>query len=160
MKTMVIRIDNDKIISEELTDDKFIASRPRYIELLEKEGKLLDVEKAYKEHLDSLKDHTLVKDSTLAHLKEVDTKYNEISYEYSKLKIRYMQENLLKYMGGTPIDWACYNITHYLNYYLEMHDVSKNASLTEKRMHTIAFAHALEDKLLDYINKLEEFNND
>lgn len=81
-------------------------------------------------------------------------------YQYLKLKVRFMQENLLKFEGGSPIDWACFYITSFLNDYLEVHNITKTDTIAEKRIHTIAFAHALEDKLLDYIEKLEEFNND
>lgn len=81
-------------------------------------------------------------------------------YDYCKLKVRFMQENLLKFEGGSPADWACYCITRFLNDYLEQHNVKDTDSKTEKRMQTVAFAHCLEDKLLDYIEKLEEFNND
>lgn len=81
-------------------------------------------------------------------------------YNYCKLKVRYWQENLLKFEGGSPIDWACFHITRFLNDYLAAHNIAQTDTITEKRIHTIAFAHALEDKLLDYIEKLEEFNND
>lgn len=102
----------------------------------------------------------VITDRDFEHLHEVDKKFNETRYEYSKLKIRFMQENLLKFEGGTPIDWACFYITRFLNDYLKEHNVKDSDSITEKEIHTIAFAHALEDKLLDYIHKLEEFNND
>lgn len=150
---LAIRDNGDFCDIRKWDDDDCIIKKSRYKELM-------DAEERYKQYLDSLKDHTLVKDSTLQHLKEVDKKFNETRYEYSKLKIRFMQENLLKFEGGSPIDWACFHITRFLNDYLKEHNVKDIDSITEKRMHTIAFAHALEDKLLDYIKKLEEFNYD
>ena len=37
--------------------------------------------------------------------------------------------------------------------------VDDTTSLTEKRMFTIGFAHRVEEGLLDYLEKLEEFNS-
>lgn len=131
MNHFVISIDYDGELKhiEKLGEDEFIASRKKFRELLE-------IEKEYKK-----------------------AKKYVNPYEYAKLKCRYMLENAIKMTGGTPIDWACYNITQFLHDYLKEHNVKDSDSITEKRMQTVAFAHCLEDKLLDYIDKLEEFNS-
>lgn len=78
--------------------------------------------------------------------------------EYCLLKVRYMQENLIRYHGDS-IDWAVFSITRFLNDYLKERGINENTSLTEKRMDTIGFAHRVEEGLLDYLDKLEEFNS-
>lgn len=123
---------------QKMGEDDIIIGRSYFKELR-------DMEKRYKEHLNSLKDHRMIGDKEYS--------------EYCKFKIRHLQENLINFSGGTPADWACFHITRFLHDYLKEHNVEDNASVTEKRMQTIAFAHCLEDKLLDYIDKLEEFNS-
>lgn len=78
--------------------------------------------------------------------------------EYCLLKVRYLQEKLITYHGDS-IDWAVYTITRFLNDYLKEKGVDDSTSLTEKRMFTIGFAHRVEEGLLDYLEKLEEFNS-
>lgn len=61
---------------------------------------------------------------------------------------------------GDPVQWAVFKAQPNLSKYLEEHGISSNSSLTDKQIMTISFAHAFEYELLDYIVKLERFNND
>ena len=152
-KTILMEIFDDKPIrATELRSDDVILTKERFDELISREDR-------YAEHLRSLRNHTLVEDSRLVKLHEIEDEYNKIKNEYSVLKLRYMHENLIKHKGGTPVDWACFHITRFLHDYLKEHNVKDTDSITEKRMQTVAFVHCLEDKLLDYIDKLEEFNS-
>lgn len=96
-------------------------------------------------------------------LKEIEKEWEKAKkyvdpYEFAKLTVRYWQENVIQYHGD-PIDWAVYSITRFLNDYLKEKGVDENTSLTDKRMFTIGFAHRVEEGLLDYLEKLEEFNS-
>lgn len=110
-------------------------------------------------HIQKLtEDEYITSREKVRNLKEIEKAYKEEHSEYCKLKLRYMQENIIRYHGD-PIDWAVYSITRFLNDYLKERGIDENTSLTEKRMDTIGFAHRVEEGLLDYIEKLEEFNS-
>lgn len=79
--------------------------------------------------------------------------------EYMRLKLHKILEDSVEEKGDT-VDWAAFKIQDNLMKSLTEHGINSNSSLVDKQIFTISFCHALENKLLDYIVKLEEFNND
>lgn len=92
-------------------------------------------------------------------LLESNENWKKSKKKFFRLSLDELNRTMLTRIGNN-VEWAAYEIRSFLIKYLKEHGVDENTSLTEKRIHTIAFAHALEDKLLDYIEKLEEFIND
>ncbi len=92
-------------------------------------------------------------------LLEANENWKKFKDRFFKLSLDELNRTMLIRIGNN-VEWAAYEIRSFLIKYLKEKGVDENTSLTEKRMQTVAFAHCLEDKLLDYIEKLEEFNND
>lgn len=79
--------------------------------------------------------------------------------EYMRLKMHKLFEDSIV-ESGDPVDWAVFKAQSNIIKYLEEHGISSNSSLIDKQIMAISFAHAFENKVIDYIVKLEEFNND
>lgn len=60
---------------------------------------------------------------------------------------------------GEPIDCAVHALKPFLKKYFDEKEVDESTGKREKQMYVIAFAHAIERGLLDYIDELEEFNS-
>lgn len=56
-------------------------------------------------------------------------------------------------------DKAAHALKPYLREFLDFRNVSQSTSLTEKKTLCIAFCHAIENSLFDYLDQLEEFNS-
>ena len=67
---------------------------------------------------------------------------------------RFSYENM-----GDPIECAAHMLKPCIHKYFEERRVDDSVGKREKQMYVIAFAHALERELLDYLDKLEEFNS-
>lgn len=71
-----------------------------------------------------------------------------------KKLFRFICENI-----GDPIDCAVHALKPFLKKYFADKGVDESTGKREKQMYVIAFAHAIERGLLDYLNELEEFNS-
>lgn len=56
-------------------------------------------------------------------------------------------------------DMAAHELKPYLSQFFNEHSVSQSTSLTEKKQYCIAFCHAVENALFDYLDQLEDFNS-
>lgn len=56
-------------------------------------------------------------------------------------------------------DKAGHSLKPYLRDFFDYHQVSQSTSLTEKKQYCIAFCHAIENYLFDYLDQLEDFNS-
>ena len=71
-----------------------------------------------------------------------------------KKLFRFNYENL-----DDPIECAVHMLKPCIHKYFEERRVDDSVGKREKQMYIIAFAHALERGLLDYLDQLEDFNS-
>jgi len=71
-----------------------------------------------------------------------------------KKPFRFNYENL-----GDPIECGVHMLKPCVQKYFEERRVDESIGKREKQMYIIAYAHAIERGLLDYLDELEEFNS-
>ena len=127
-----------------MNDDEYVIKKGRYEELIRTENR-------YKESLDALKTHTLVEDNHLAELKATAEEYKEV---VKQIKVDSYKPHYKK----NPIAYAVFILQDYLRAYLEK-NTTKSTGIVEKRMLVVSFCHRIEEGLIDYLDRLEEFNS-
>lgn len=71
-----------------------------------------------------------------------------------KKPFKFTYENI-----GEPIECSVHALKPFLKKYFDDKGVDESTGKREKQIHIIAFAHAIERGLLDYLDELEEFNS-
>lgn len=112
---------------------------------------LRDIERRYKEHINSLKDHTMIDDERYLELLKTE-------HEFKDIKRSIGIDEFKGHYSADPIKYAVHILKAYLNAYLTKNN-AKLMGLTEKKMLTVAFCHRIEEGLIDYLEELEEFNS-
>lgn len=81
-----------------------------------------------------------------------------IECEYEELKSQIKVDEFKPHYQPDPIKYAVHILKGYLRAYLEK-NTTKSTGIVEKRMLVVAFCHRIEEGLIDYLDKLEEFNS-
>ena len=66
---------------------------------------------------------------------------------------------LKSWSNATVIDRAAHALKPYLGDYFKEHGVSNWDSMNDRKQYCIAFCHAIENSLFDYLDDLEDFNS-
>ncbi len=133
-----------------MNNDECIVDRDRFRELKE-------TEERYKEHLNTLIDHTMISDERYLELLKIER-------EHEKL-INLSRKKALGPFTFTcsdikdPVDCGVYMLKPCIHKYFKDHNYSESTSKVEKQMSIMALCHRIEEGLIDYLDELEEFNS-